>query len=138
MVRPQRVEYEGAYYHVMNRGQGRQNVYHGERYYEYFLDCLGQAHKGHKGSPIRLFSSSPRTNIIPNKWAVKLVSYNCFVTVFSSVVIVTLSRNSHPSGSNAILLRSGLPLQKDISTTQVSAQFDKIRGSSSNLLRFIV
>ena len=27
MVRPQRVEYEGAYYHVMNRGQGRQNVY---------------------------------------------------------------------------------------------------------------
>jgi len=32
MVRPQRVEYEGAYYHVMNRGQGRQNVYHGERY----------------------------------------------------------------------------------------------------------
>ena len=45
MVRPQRVEYEGAYYHVMNRGQGRQNVYHGERYYEYFLDCLEQAHK---------------------------------------------------------------------------------------------
>ena len=45
MVRPQRVEYEGAYYHVMNRGQGRQNVYHGGRYYEYFLDCLEQAHK---------------------------------------------------------------------------------------------
>ena len=45
MVRPQRVEYEGAYYHVMSRGQGRQNVYHGERYYEYFLDCLEQAHK---------------------------------------------------------------------------------------------
>ena len=45
MVMPQRVEYEGAYYHVMNRGQGRQNVYHGERYYEYFLDCLEQAHK---------------------------------------------------------------------------------------------
>ena len=45
MVMPQRVEYEGAYYHVMNRGQGRQNVYHGKRYYEYFLDCLEQAHK---------------------------------------------------------------------------------------------
>ena len=50
MVRPQRVEYEGAYYHVMNRGQGRQNVYHGERYYEYFLDCLEQAHKLAPGS----------------------------------------------------------------------------------------
>ena len=45
MVRPQRVEYEGAYYHVMNLGQGRQNVYHGERYYENFLDYLEQAHK---------------------------------------------------------------------------------------------
>ena len=45
MVRPLRVEYEGAYYHVMNRGQGRQEIYHGDRYYEYFLWCLEQAHK---------------------------------------------------------------------------------------------
>ena len=45
MVRPLRVEYEGAYYHVMNRGRGRQQVFHGDRYYEYFLQCMEQAHK---------------------------------------------------------------------------------------------
>jgi len=45
MVRSCRVEYEGAYYHVMNRGQGRQKIYQTDRYYEYFLLCLEQAHK---------------------------------------------------------------------------------------------
>ena len=45
MVRPLRVEYEGAYYHVMNRGRGRQQVFHGDRYYDYFLQCLDQAYK---------------------------------------------------------------------------------------------
>ena len=45
MVRPLRVEYEGAYYHVMNRGSGRQQIFQGVKYYEYFLHCLEQAHK---------------------------------------------------------------------------------------------
>ena len=45
MARPERVEYEGAYYHVMNRGRGRQQVFHDVKYYEYFLNCLEQAHK---------------------------------------------------------------------------------------------
>jgi REP element-mobilizing transposase RayT len=45
MVRPLRVEYEDAYYHVMSRGKGRQSVFHGTLYYERFLDCLEQAHK---------------------------------------------------------------------------------------------
>jgi len=45
MSRPERVEYDGAYYHVMNRGRGRQQVFHDVKYYEYFLSCLEQAHK---------------------------------------------------------------------------------------------
>ena len=45
MARPERVEYEGAYYHVMNRGRGRQSVFHEEKYYKYFLQCLEQVHK---------------------------------------------------------------------------------------------
>ena len=45
MARPVRVEYEGAYYHVMDRGRGRQQVFRDEKYYEYFLNCLEQAHK---------------------------------------------------------------------------------------------
>jgi len=28
MVRPLRIDYEGAYYHVMNRGRGRQLIFH--------------------------------------------------------------------------------------------------------------
>ena len=45
MARPERVEYVGAYYHVMDSGRGRQQVFHDVKYYEYFLSCLEQAHK---------------------------------------------------------------------------------------------
>ena len=45
MVRPLRVEYEGAYYHVMSRGSGRQNVFYSKQYYVRFLSCLEQAHR---------------------------------------------------------------------------------------------
>ncbi|MEE4244449.1 MAG: transposase [Kangiellaceae bacterium] len=45
MVRPLRVEYEDAYYHVMNRGRGRQFIFHGKKYYQDFLTCLSQAHQ---------------------------------------------------------------------------------------------
>lgn len=44
MVRPLRVEYENAYYHVMNRGRGRQHIFHTEAYYQLFLETLAEAH----------------------------------------------------------------------------------------------
>ncbi len=44
MTRPLRIEYENACYHVMNRGRGRQDVFHGTTYYEAFLKCLAAAH----------------------------------------------------------------------------------------------
>lgn len=44
MSRPLRVEYEDAYYHVMNRGGGRQVVFHDDDYYHLFLDTLVEAH----------------------------------------------------------------------------------------------
>lgn len=40
MPRPLRIEFEGAYYHVMNRGRGRQRVFHGQAYYQAFLQGL--------------------------------------------------------------------------------------------------
>ncbi len=42
MARPLRIEYAGAYYHVMNRGNGRQVVFTEPRDYELFLERVGQ------------------------------------------------------------------------------------------------
>ncbi len=45
MSRPLRIEYENACYHVMNRGRGRKAVFHDERYYTAFYQCLSEAHQ---------------------------------------------------------------------------------------------
>ena len=44
MPRPLRIEYGGAYYHVMNRGRARQKIFHNEEYFEAFLKTLEEAH----------------------------------------------------------------------------------------------
>lgn len=43
MVRPLRVKYKDAYYHVLSRGRARQSVFRGEVYYEKFLPCAEPA-----------------------------------------------------------------------------------------------
>jgi len=45
MTRPLRIEYEDAYYHVMNRGRGRKWIFANDGYYEDYLRCLAEAHK---------------------------------------------------------------------------------------------
>ena len=45
MPRPLRIEYENAYYHVMNRGRGRQKLFHNEEYYDAFLLSVSEAHQ---------------------------------------------------------------------------------------------
>ncbi|VAW88514.1 hypothetical protein MNBD_GAMMA17-658 [hydrothermal vent metagenome] len=45
MPRPLRIEYEDAYYHVMNRGRGRQHIFHGEDYFHAFFKVLEEAHQ---------------------------------------------------------------------------------------------
>ena len=42
MTRPLRIEYEGAWYHVMNRGANRQTVFASERDRLAFLALLGE------------------------------------------------------------------------------------------------
>ena len=37
MSRPLRIEYPGAYYHVMNRGRGRQTIFEDQADYERFM-----------------------------------------------------------------------------------------------------
>jgi len=43
MPRPLRIEYPGAIYHVMNRGNQRQNIFRNDKDREMFLDTLGEA-----------------------------------------------------------------------------------------------
>ena len=42
MARPLRIEYPDAVYHVSNRGLGKQRVFPSEKYYEVFLEGLGE------------------------------------------------------------------------------------------------
>jgi len=42
MARPLRIEYPGAYYHVMNRGLSRRNIFLEAKDYERFLELLGE------------------------------------------------------------------------------------------------
>ncbi len=43
MVRPLRIKYPGAFYHVMNRGSARQNIFCNSEDYDLFLDLLEKA-----------------------------------------------------------------------------------------------
>jgi len=43
MARKLRVEFEGALYHVLNRGDRRENIFYRDADRELFLDLLGQA-----------------------------------------------------------------------------------------------
>ena len=43
MSRPERIEFDGAYYHVMNRGRRRENIFHDDVYYQMFIQTLEEA-----------------------------------------------------------------------------------------------
>lgn len=43
MARPVRIQYKNAFYHVMNRGGGRQSIFRNEKHYQIFLDLLAEA-----------------------------------------------------------------------------------------------
>jgi hypothetical protein len=43
MPRKLRIQYEGAIYHVMNRGDRREDIFHGDSDRHLFLQTLGEA-----------------------------------------------------------------------------------------------
>jgi putative transposase len=47
MPRPARIEYEGAFHHVMNRGRQRQTIFRDEDDYQLFLNTLSEASKNY-------------------------------------------------------------------------------------------
>ena len=72
MPRPTRIEYENAFYHVMNRGRGRQAIYHSDDYYYAFLETLKESHERFDaiihayclmGNHYHLIIETPRANL---------------------------------------------------------------------------
>ena len=72
MPRPQRIQYENAFYHVMNRGRGRQHIFHGDDYYQAFLTTLEEVHSRFDaiihayclmGNHYHLLIETPRANL---------------------------------------------------------------------------
>lgn len=60
MARPLRVEYPGAFYHVMNRGNAGEGIFPGDAEKKKFLDCLQQV------NPIeRYLNSGSLEELIP-------------------------------------------------------------------------
>jgi len=45
MPRPTRIEYEGAFHHVMNRGRHNQTIFRDDDDYEVFLNTLSEVTK---------------------------------------------------------------------------------------------
>ena len=45
MVRPLRIEYPGAYYHVMNRGNRREDIFLTDKDRKVFLDRLADSYE---------------------------------------------------------------------------------------------
>ena len=43
MARKLRIQYEGAIYHVMNRGDHREDIFRGDKHSKLFIETLGQA-----------------------------------------------------------------------------------------------
>jgi len=48
MARPLRIEYPGAFYHVMNRGLERREIFRDKKDYEAFLSLCLDIHKRFK------------------------------------------------------------------------------------------
>lgn len=72
MSRPLRIEYEGAFYHVMNRGSGRQIIFPGSDYRQAFVQGIDEAHRRFglevhayclMGNHYHLFVRTPRANL---------------------------------------------------------------------------
>ena len=72
MPGPGRLNFENAHYHVMNRGSGRQVIFHRDEYYQVFLACLAEASKRFglqvlayclMGNHYHLFVKTPHANL---------------------------------------------------------------------------
>ncbi len=49
MARPWRIEFEGAYYHVLSRGNERRDIFYDDKDRKMYLDMLGETTRRFEG-----------------------------------------------------------------------------------------
>ena len=54
MARPLRVEYSGAFYHVINRGNNQEKIFKNDRDEEKFLEILTKGRKNNKAREVAI------------------------------------------------------------------------------------
>ena len=95
MARPLRIEYGGAHYHVMNRGNARQRVFRCDGDHELLLDKLGSAVEAFRVSLLAYC-------LMPNHFHLYLATpegnLSRFMQSFLTAFTVNLNRRRHSSG----------------------------------------
>jgi REP element-mobilizing transposase RayT len=95
MARPLRIEYAGAYYHVMNRGNQRQTVFPTVADYELFLERLGQFSEQFA---VRLLCYCCMPNHFHLYLRTEQANLSRFMQSLLTSFTITLNRRHHSSG----------------------------------------
>ena len=95
MARPLRIEYAGACYHVMNRGNRRQTVFAEARDYELFLERLGQFGRQFD---VRLWCYCCMPNHFHLYLRTEQANLSRFMQSLLTSFTITLNRRHHSSG----------------------------------------
>jgi len=95
MARPLRIEYAGACYHVMNRGNRRQTVFAARRDCELFLERLGQFSRGFD---VRILCYCCMPNHFHLYLRTEQANLSRFMQSLLTSFTVALNRRQHSSG----------------------------------------
>lgn len=95
MARPLRIEYGGACYHVMNRGNRRQTVFTARKDYELFLSRLDQFSRGFD---VRILCYCCMPNHFHLYLRTEQANLSRFMQSLLTSFTVTLNRRQHSSG----------------------------------------
>jgi putative transposase len=99
MPRPIRINFENAYYHVMNRGGGHQTIFHGDDYYQSFLACLEGASRRFRleviayclmGNHYHLFVKTPLANLDPCMRHVNGLYTQCYKKIIATPTLLNI------------------------------------------------
>ncbi len=95
MSRSLRILYPNAHYHVMNRGLGRQKIFHDVKDYEFFLDLLEKSHHRYKAEILAYCLMSNHYHICINT---PLGNLNAIMRYINSLYAKKCNKNKMTDG----------------------------------------